>query len=201
MRSPLKELYDDLYRNDYHRDPTYTHATSFIEWICKNVPKGSKVLDVGCATGVAVKALQDSGYLVKGVDISSEAVSQGTARGVEGLITAPADGLPFEDGTFDVVLSTDVMEHLPVELVPKALKEMVRVSSPEASILLKIATRVESNKKYQEITLKHGYKNLHLTAESFEKWCTFFQVAGLSPVTGLKLKKSPKFFEVVLDKL
>jgi SAM-dependent methyltransferase len=84
-------------------------------------------LDVGCAEGFFMQAIHDRyGAEVWGVDISNAAVERLHDR--LGFAAAAADAvhLPFADGAFDLVYSTEVIEHvLDPELM---LAEMRRVA-------------------------------------------------------------------------
>lgn len=84
-------------------------------------------LDVGCAEGFFMKAIGDRfGAEMWGVDISNASVEK--LHREFGMPAAAADAthLPFPDGSFDLVYSTEVIEHvLDPELM---LAEMRRVS-------------------------------------------------------------------------
>jgi methionine biosynthesis protein MetW len=76
------------------------------------VPDGSRVLDVGCASGYLAEALQrDKDCQVTGLEYDPRAVEDARARGVDArcvnLDVDPIDG----DG-YDVVIFADVLEHL-----------------------------------------------------------------------------------------
>ncbi|WP_083929049.1 methyltransferase domain-containing protein [Hyphomicrobium zavarzinii] len=89
-------------------------------------PSGCKtVLDVGCGDGKISGPL--SGYTgadFTGVDIAGEALARLPFRGLE----ASADALPFADGTFDLVMTTDSLEHLPDEVERGAWQEIFRTA-------------------------------------------------------------------------
>jgi methionine biosynthesis protein MetW len=82
--------------------------------ILEAVPPGSRVLDVGCATGYMARLLGERGCTVIGVESQAEAAAQ--ARDscetvIEGDIEDPATRrvLP---APFEVVIFADVLEHL-----------------------------------------------------------------------------------------
>lgn len=85
------------------------------------------VLDVGCAEGYFMKVIRERfGAQVWGVDLSTTALTK--AHELDGLSVAAAEAtrLPFADGSFDLVFSTEVIEHvLDPDLM---LAEMRRVS-------------------------------------------------------------------------
>lgn len=84
----------------------------FAEPWCKN----KKILDFGCGSGYGAMRMAQVASFVSGVDVSQEAVDFAQARyGAENLKfqTIREDGpLPFPDHHFDVVLSSQVLEHV-----------------------------------------------------------------------------------------
>ena len=105
------------------------------------------VLDVGCSHGYAVSWLWRHGIKASGLDVSSIAIAKAkAARGEEPSQCVPpcfAQGsatlLPWGDGAFDAIMSTDVLEHLEADEVTPALKELTRVAGK--MLVLKIASR------------------------------------------------------------
>ena len=86
---------------------------------------GSKVLVLGCSIGYQVYALKRLGFVAKGCDISEWAIE----RAITGdCICCNITDMPYEDEEFDVVLGTDIMEHIPIEWLDDALKEIKRVT-------------------------------------------------------------------------
>ena len=82
--------------------------------IARLVPKGSRVLDLGCGTGALldylIKQRGCSGY---GVEIDDANVQICVARGVNVIQFNLEDGLAlFGDASFDVVLQIDTLQHL-----------------------------------------------------------------------------------------
>ena len=82
--------------------------------IAELVPKGSRVLDLGCGDGAMLDYLQRergcSGY---GVEIADANVLACVARGVNVIQLNLDEGLAiFEDASFDVVLQIDTLQHL-----------------------------------------------------------------------------------------
>ena len=85
-----------------------------MELIAELVPKGSRVLDLGCGNGEFLAYLRDtrqcSGY---GVEIDDANVLACTQRGVNVIQLNLEEGLSmFEDRSFDVVLQLDTLQHL-----------------------------------------------------------------------------------------
>lgn len=91
-----------------------------------------RLLDAGCGTG---RHLVEYGVLgeAHGIDPSPAAVEACHRRGLDHVIAAPIERLPYGDASFDLVLATDVLEHLPDDAV--ALRELRRVAAPGATII------------------------------------------------------------------
>jgi len=97
------------------------------------VRPGEKVLDVACGTGNAAIRAAEAGAEVTGVDITPElfdaARREAAAAGVTvEWVQGDAEALPFEDESFDVVLSTFGCMFAPRHAV--AASEIVRVLRP-----------------------------------------------------------------------
>jgi SAM-dependent methyltransferase len=103
-----------------------------------SVSRRGSVLDVGCGTGVLAERLALRGYEVTGADPSEGMLEVLRARRpMVRAVQASGTGLPFEDGTFDLVLCVAVMHHVAdPEDVRGTLAEMVRVSKPWGRVLV-----------------------------------------------------------------
>lgn len=75
------------------------------------LPGNARMLDAGCGTGQMLKTLQRRGSAV-GLDISPEAISFAASRGAENLVLGTVTAPPFPEGSFDVALALDVIEHV-----------------------------------------------------------------------------------------
>jgi SAM-dependent methyltransferase len=101
-----------------------------IEYFKQLGSKDKDYLDVGCAFGYLVNFAQPYFRSVKGVDISSYAVSEARKRypEVDFIEADVTKKLPFPEKTFDFLSGVDVLEHF--EDVDIALKEVYRVLKP-----------------------------------------------------------------------
>jgi SAM-dependent methyltransferase len=82
------------------------------------------LLDVGCGTGGHSAAFAELGWTVSGVDHSEDQLRLARARGLD-VIHAHAEELPFEDASFDAVVS--MWTHTDVDDFPAELREIARV--------------------------------------------------------------------------
>lgn len=171
------DTYDALYQTGYHAGGL-THAAWCLDQVRARYGFAT-VLDVGCGVGIAVGTLNDEGHAAFGVDVSAEAVQQGTERGTDYLIVAGATDLPFSRGTFDATISSDTLEHLTPGDVPDALREMVRVTRDV--LILQVATVPERNRQPPKRARRAGFEvpdHLHLTVEPMEWWTERLEEAG-----------------------
>lgn len=101
----------------------------FVEFVVRVAPPsvGTKnlcLLDVGCGSGWSTYALTLAGYDATGIDLNARAFEAPPAAHLH-LREGSASSIPFPEETFDVVVSFQVIEHIPVP--EKALQEMARV--------------------------------------------------------------------------
>ena len=100
--------------------------------------EGRRMLDIGCGVGTFVRRLGEFSPHVYGVDIDGERVRHGAqslppAEG-GGLAVAVSENLPFQDGTFDLVLLHEVLEHVRDDAL--TLREACRVTRPDGNIVI-----------------------------------------------------------------
>ena len=88
---------------------------------------GSLLVDVGCGTGATAQALEEFGRVV-GLDASPEALAFSASRGIAGLLRGRAEAIPLGDRTADLIVATDILEHLGDDV--GALAEFRRVLAP-----------------------------------------------------------------------
>lgn len=97
-------------------------------------PNTKTVLDIGAGHGVFLELLEKK-KAIKGVgiEITDEKVNFANKKGID-VRKGSADNLTFSDNSFDVVISTEVLEHLPFDVYEKSLKELERVAKKNVVI-------------------------------------------------------------------
>ena len=105
------------------------------------VRPGDAILDVGCSGGyLARKAAAAAGPAgrVTGVDPSQAAIAyaQRRAAGAMTFTVGVAQDLPLPDTSFDVVVCTLAMHHVPARQRAAAFREMYRVTKPGGRLLV-----------------------------------------------------------------
>lgn len=104
---------------------------------------GESVLDVGCGTGtlaIAAKRRVGPTGSVYGIDASPEMIARAARKAGRASLeinfkTAAFEALPFPYASFDVVLSTMMLHHLPDEARRQGIREIRRVMKPGGRLL------------------------------------------------------------------
>jgi len=108
---------------------------------------GSSVLDVACGEAYGTALLAGRAANVTGVDISAEALAHArTAYAAQSNVEfrqSDCTKLPFDDGSFDVVVSFETLEHLDAQQA--FLDELKRVLAPDGLLVLSSPNRPPSS--------------------------------------------------------
>lgn len=117
--------------------------------------KEKVVLDAGCGDGWYSALMQEKGAVVHGTDFSGKAIS--FAEIILPKVSFKVGSLlelPYEDNFFDVVFSFQVLEHIPPEDLPQAIKEVYRVLKPGGKFIPSVPTviRPMSTAHFQHFT-------------------------------------------------
>lgn len=136
----------------------------------------SKVLDVGCAKGFFLYDLKNAvpGITVKGVDISKYAIEQSLQDIKPHLIIGDSRSLPFDDKSFDLVISINTIHNLSREGCMESLREIERVSKKHSFVM------VDAFRDKLEEERMYAWNLTALTIMSDKEWKKFFQEAGYS---------------------
>lgn len=167
-----------------------------IDQILSKLPKGAKVLDLGCGTGHFSTYIQTLGYEVTGLDPSTKMLDYARQNFpnitfVEGYSNA----LPFEDNTFDLIISIEVLRYLDTKIVIESYKDIHRTLKPGGKMFIThvntLATEgyfifyhlkklvhnfkgkeyhsayFTSAKKEERILKEIGFKNIHCIGRMF----------------------------------
>ncbi len=147
FKSSVDNYKKEHYESGYRTFMTVRHERYLEEIASLSLPAGSVALDAGCGPGFLTKALHEYDYKVTALDTSREmlrltrslfknAPPQTMPTFQEGNI----EELPFEDATYDIVLSAGVIEYLDNDF--KALKEFGRVSKDNAALILSVTNKL-----------------------------------------------------------
>lgn len=134
----------------------------------------SSVLDVGCAKGFMLYDMSRliPGIRVQGIDISQYAIDNAKDEVREHLEVGDAADLPYEDDSFDVVISITTVHNLEYEACGRALAEIERVAR-RGSFVTVDAYRNDEEKRRMEAWNLTARTVLHVDA-----WRELFDAVG-----------------------
>lgn len=135
---------------------------------------GMRVLDVGCAKGFMLHDLQSliPGIEVCGIDISRYAIENAIESVHEKVQVGDARSLPFENASFDLVISINTVHNLEPDDCAIALREISRVSKGPAFIT------VDAYRNDMERERMMAWNLTAKTILSVDDWKEFFAKAG-----------------------
>jgi len=139
-----------------------------------HLKSGDKILDVGCGKAFLLYDLMVAipGVEIHGIDVSRYALTHAKEEVIPFLHEGRAECLPFEDDTFDLVISITTLHNLYCFNLEKALKEIERVGKKNKYIV------VESYRNEEE---KVNLLYWQLTCECFftpDEWQWWFEKTG-----------------------
>ena len=116
----------------------YVHEAQY-KSILNFVKPGMKVLDAGCGEGVLSIMMAKKGAVVTGCDLSNPNIERCRTFARENnvdvdFLVGDAENLPFPNDSFDLVVSSHVLEHLPD--FDKGMQEIMSVSKKRAIIAI-----------------------------------------------------------------
>lgn len=117
-------------------DPAFRRRAAWLLAQLQALPKGARVLDIGCGQGFYLPLYAELGLVATGVELDpiprAEAEKKAAALGFT-ILDAPAEHLPVPDAHFDAVVMSEVLEHL-ADPAP-ALAGVARVLKPGGLLL------------------------------------------------------------------
>ena len=140
---------------------------------------GRTLLDAGCGTGWFSRRAAARGARVTALDIGLALLQQVRHKVQPALVAADACALPFRDGAFDVVISSECIEHT---LDPRrALGELGRVTRPGGLLVVTVPNQAWRFSATIAALLKlRPY-------EGYEHWLGWREVRGLLADFGLSI--------------
>lgn len=159
-----------------------------------NKTSPNKVLEIGPGPGIVSEILNRMNVRVTTLDIDPRLIPN---------VCADVTSLPFSDKSFDTVLAAEILEHIPFNEVPKALKELSRVAKKAIvitlphfshfapSIALKLFPYVPRFSKVFPISLpvKHKFDGQHYWEIGKSDYSISAVRRLLTESTGMKLVK------------
>lgn len=118
----MKEDFEKKYHDVETEHWWFKSRRKYLIDLLKDAPKDSKVLDIGCSSGIFLKELEAIGFNLDnlyGIDISENAIANCKANGIANSYVMDAQNITLQE-KFDIIIASDCLEHL--EDDKKALK-------------------------------------------------------------------------------
>ena len=147
--------------NPFMSDAQIADALSVsIDLIRPHLKAGDVVLDAGLGLGGLLEQLDDVERY--GVDVSMSYLEIAASKGIE-VALANIEDLPYRSAIFDVVIVTDVLEH--VVKLDRAVEELLRVLKPGGKFLVRVPNE-EDLSSY--VSSDQPYEYTHLRSFSLD---------------------------------
>ena len=131
----VKSVYDDVFENDENFDILDSSNKPKLKYVLRYTKAvNGKILDAGCGRGSVLRFMLENGVDAFGIELSPVCVE----KYLQGLPVANADIVAWSQGDhqYDGCISTDVMEHIPLDQIEATLAALAKLSP---SVFLGIA--------------------------------------------------------------
>jgi SAM-dependent methyltransferase len=151
------------------------------------VSRASNVLELGCGDGALSTFLARTypGIQITGTDVSTESIADAAAQVPSNLrfLSMPAYPAPLRDGSFDLVLSSQMVEHLHPGDVPVHLREVHRLLRPHGIYAFDTPNRITGPHDVSQFFGEPVARGLHLREWTFEEMRDLLREAGFGQCT------------------
>ncbi len=174
---------EQSYASKYHRLEEkhwwFTGRKEIIYKLIENYRENTEILDVGCSGGALMGFLKARGFKkLQGIDIDKNAIEICSKKGITNVHVADAEKTGFKDQQFDILIASDVLEHIKFE--DKALFEWYRILKPDGKLIVFVpafkflwSKHDEVNHHYRRYTksgLVEGLKKIGFAIERSSYW-------------------------------
>ncbi|HXG24881.1 MAG TPA: class I SAM-dependent methyltransferase [Chthonomonadales bacterium] len=151
----------DYYQNDEAMRKIAFTARARHQFLARQIPSGAQVLNIGVGDGGLERILVAKGVRVSALDPSEKTIAwlgQELHLGDRARVGV-SQSIPFHDDEFDVVIMTEVLEHLSDEVTRQTIKEIRRVLKPGGRFLGTVPA--DENLTTNEVVCPHCGTKFH----------------------------------------
>jgi len=128
-------LYASMYRKLEENHWWFLGRRDLIYRLMKDYRRDVDILEIGCSGGVLIEFLKRRGFTrLHGIDVDEKAIEICRQRGIKEVGVADAQETEFKDQQFDILIASDVLEHIKDE--DKALLEWYRILKPGGKLII-----------------------------------------------------------------
>jgi SAM-dependent methyltransferase len=182
---------NEYYAETYHqaaKNSDIREDKKLIRVFEDDVPNDKKILDVGCGPGVTLKFLAKKNKIL-GLDLVDEYLSMAKENGYYKTIKCNVeDGLSFNSSTFDIVVCTDLIEHVfDTEFVGK---EIYRVLKDDGYAILNVPNHNVLDRRFNFLLGKginvhrdvEDWNYFHIRFFTWDSWNKYLKKIGFKIV-------------------
>lgn len=194
VKATKKELFYDNFSREWESRINNVETNKRLNVVFKKLfktsdLKGKRFLEVGCGIGYFSNRATDIGAYVTGIDVGPKLIEICKSKNKSAHFrVGSASDIPFKNNIFEVLLSTEVIEH--VDDQSKAINEMIRVVKPGG--LLVITTPNKLFKPLFDLLSKIGLRPY----KGNEKWFYPWSLRRILVKKGLVVQKE-YFFNLI----
>ena len=122
--------------------------------VLKKAPHNSKILDIGCSSGIFLKELELQGFKMEhlfGIDISEKAIENCKRNGIQNAFVMDAQKISLPE-KFDFIIASDCLEHLQDDVT--AIRNWCELLKPGGEMVIFVPA-------FQSLWSNHDEVNMH----------------------------------------
>lgn len=192
----LATEYDKWHTKVFESDPEHADESSpWYQLVLEFLPpvEGKKVLEIACGRGGFSRLLASRGATVWGADFSESAVAIAKDRLLRDpllvdhvtYVQVDAQDMPFEENSFDLVISCETIEHVPDPRA--AVREMHRVCKPGGTLFLTTPNYMNLMGLYEIYSAVRKRKILSGLEQPLDRHYVFFQIRRFVQTAGWQI--------------
>lgn len=167
-----------------------------------DIRRDMKILDVGCGRGEIIRECIREGVFAIGIDYSMAAIKLAKKSLINKpsmnntfLLLGDVNELPFERNYFDRVIMSDVVEHLEMTQLKKALYEIQRILKPGGKLIIHTMPNLWYYRYGYPIFRKiERLRNVHLPSNPRDRYkYPFFHINEQTPLSLYKILRNVDF--------
>lgn len=205
------------YEKKYHQVETenwwFISRRRYLLDLLRDTPRDSKILDIGCSSGIFLKYLEQLGFKIEnlfGVDISEKAIENCKENEIQNVFVMDAKNITLSE-KFDIIVASDCLEHLQDDT--KAIQNWKELLKTEGKMYVFVPAfqslwsyHDEVNMHYRrytnsELKTKLVAENLTILKSSYWNFSLFIPVYFFRKISSFFIKSKPKEGQIVENKV
>jgi len=152
----------------------FVSRRDIIRKLIKKYDKSVKILEIGSSSGKLISSLNMAGYRkIIGIDISREAINSCIDNDISRIIQMEGSELGFKEGEFDLIIASDILEHINNDF--HAISEWKRVLKTSGNIIAFVPA-------FSFLWSHHDIENKHFRRYNRGELLSLFRKNGLQVV-------------------